>query len=211
MTNEQILEEDKQLGLHQKKQQRQYNFMQKYYHKGAFYQDDEDEVFQRDFNMPVGEELMDKSVLPAILQKRRGTYGKKGQSKYTHLTDQDTTNYDPLFKVDQDLQQKAFSKYAGLKQANILIPNQQKINKDDFQFLKIYILFIFIMNFLCFYKKKYNFHNFFFSYYFFLFFIKNKQVNLLETFCLYKFFVFICLKLLFFLQNKQKTKKNKKN
>lgn len=41
----------------------------------------------RDFNMPVGEEMADKSVLPDILQKRRGNFGKKGQSKYTHLTD----------------------------------------------------------------------------------------------------------------------------
>lgn len=40
--------------------------MQKYYHKGAFYMDDE-ELLQRDFNMPVGEELVDKSVLPNIL------------------------------------------------------------------------------------------------------------------------------------------------
>lgn len=60
--------------------------------------------------MPVGEELVDKSVMPSIMQKRRGNYSKKGQSKYTHLTDQDTTNYDPKYKVDETLQKKMFSK-----------------------------------------------------------------------------------------------------
>ena len=41
--------------------------------------------------------LKDKSHLPEILQKRRGQFGKKGNSKYTHLTAEDTTNYDPEY------------------------------------------------------------------------------------------------------------------
>ena len=60
----------------QKKEGVAYNFMQKYHHKGAFFQSnstsDEQmkELFNRDFNMPTGEDKMDKSVLPAVLQKR---------------------------------------------------------------------------------------------------------------------------------------------
>jgi microfibrillar-associated protein 1 len=61
-------------------------FMQKYYHKGAFYQDSNDEIFKRDYNLPTPMEMQDKSNLPMILQKRKGNFGKKGQSKYTHLT-----------------------------------------------------------------------------------------------------------------------------
>ena len=81
--------------------------MQKFYHKGAFFQGDEgsgltkqqQELLNRDYNMPTGDDKMDKSVLPAVLQKRRGEFGKKGNSKWTHLADQDTTNFDPTTKV----------------------------------------------------------------------------------------------------------------
>ena len=45
------------------------------------------ELFSRDYNMPTGEDKMDKSVLPAVLQKRKGEWGRKGNSKWTHLTD----------------------------------------------------------------------------------------------------------------------------
>jgi len=49
--------------------------MQKYYHKGAFFQGNEmDELTEeqqalltRDYNMPTGEDKVDKSVLPAVL------------------------------------------------------------------------------------------------------------------------------------------------
>ena len=41
MTEEQRAAENELEGIGQKKQQVAYNFMQKYYHKGAFYQDDE--------------------------------------------------------------------------------------------------------------------------------------------------------------------------
>ena len=50
--------------------------------------DSDDPIFKRDYNIAVGEDLFDKSNLPSVLRKRRGTFGKKGQSKYTHLTDQ---------------------------------------------------------------------------------------------------------------------------
>ena len=65
-----------------------YRFLQKYYHKGAFFLDNEDPILKRDYNIAVGEDMFDKSALPSVLKKRRGNFGKKGQSKYTHLTDQ---------------------------------------------------------------------------------------------------------------------------
>jgi len=38
--------------------------------------------------VPVGEDLFNKEILPNILKKRRGNFGKSGQSKYTHLTNE---------------------------------------------------------------------------------------------------------------------------
>jgi microfibrillar-associated protein 1 len=63
----------------------------------------------------VGEDLWDKSQLPGTLQKRRGVFGKKGQSKYTHLTNEDTTDFNPEYKVDEVIQQKHYMLQAGLK------------------------------------------------------------------------------------------------
>jgi len=50
-----------------------------------------EDVYKRDFNMPTGKDKMDKSVLPASMQKRGEDFGKKGQTKWTHLTAEDTT------------------------------------------------------------------------------------------------------------------------
>jgi len=54
-------------------------FMQKYYHKGAFFQD-MDILKKRDYTEAT-ESSIDKSKLPAMMQVR--DYGKKGRSKWT--------------------------------------------------------------------------------------------------------------------------------
>ena len=43
------------------------NYMQTWYHKGAFFQDKGEDIYNRDYNMPTGADKMDKSVLPAVL------------------------------------------------------------------------------------------------------------------------------------------------
>lgn len=64
-------------------------FMQKYYHKGAFYQDDE-AVKTIDATAPTLEDKMDITILPKSMQVKN--FGKSGRTKYTHLADQDTTD-----------------------------------------------------------------------------------------------------------------------
>lgn len=80
-----MTEEERQrwLRLHPKgtegKPKKKWRFLQKYWHRGAFFQteadtaENEDEgvvgaINTRDFSAPVGEDKMDKSILPQIMQ-----------------------------------------------------------------------------------------------------------------------------------------------
>lgn len=62
-------------------------FLQKYWHKGAFHQD-QDILKRHDFTEAT-ESTMDVSLLPSVMQVKN--FGKRGRTKYTHLLDQDTT------------------------------------------------------------------------------------------------------------------------
>ena len=77
-----------------------WKFMQKYYHKGAFFQESADDVIQsagkddiysRDFSEPTGEDKMDKSILPKVMQVKH--FGRSGRTKWTHLVNEDTTDW----------------------------------------------------------------------------------------------------------------------
>lgn len=69
-----------------------YKFLQKYYHRGAFFLNDEDNVYKRDFSAPTLEDHFDKTILPKVMQVKN--FGRSGRTKYTHLVDQDTTLFD---------------------------------------------------------------------------------------------------------------------
>lgn len=71
------------------KEKPQMGFLQKYYHKGAFHQDDDSDLFTRDYTAAT-ESQVDMAALPKVLQVR--DYGKASRTKYTHLTDQDTSS-----------------------------------------------------------------------------------------------------------------------
>lgn len=77
-----------------------WRFMQKYYHKGAFFQSDAadtaatvrtDEIYHRDFSAPTGEDKMDKTILPKVMQVKH--FGRSGRTKWTHLVNEDTTDW----------------------------------------------------------------------------------------------------------------------
>ncbi|CAN6290733.1 unnamed protein product [Urochloa humidicola] len=120
--------------LRQTKQK--WKFMQKYYHKGAFFQEGSDDVIQsagkddiytRDFSEPTGEDKMDKSILPKVMQVKH--FGRSGRTKWTHLVNEDTTDWSAPWATNGPLRAKYNAKMAGMN-APIAKPKGSKKLKD---------------------------------------------------------------------------------
>ncbi|XP_027224788.1 microfibrillar-associated protein 1 [Penaeus vannamei] len=88
-----------------------YKFLQKYYHRGAFFLDEEEDVFKRDFSGATLEDHFDKTILPKVMQVKN--FGRSGRTKYTHLVDQDTTSFDSPWAADSQMNHKFFNGNAG--------------------------------------------------------------------------------------------------
>jgi len=84
------------------KEKTKMRFMQKYYHKGAFFQEAGDDAFtttekaeiftSRDFNEATASEKgVDRQNVPEAMKLRHGQFGRAGRSKWTHLANEDTT------------------------------------------------------------------------------------------------------------------------
>ncbi|KAL4560599.1 hypothetical protein LXL04_032752 [Taraxacum kok-saghyz] len=110
-----------------------WRFMQKYYHKGAFFQNDPDDtaatagadgIFHRDFSSPTGEDKMDKTILPKVMQVKH--FGRSGRTKWTHLVNEDTTDWNNPWTYNDTLRAKYNTKMAGMN-APIEKPKGKKI------------------------------------------------------------------------------------
>lgn len=88
-----------------------YKFLQKYYHRGAFYMDEENDVLKRDFAQATLEDHFDKTILPKVMQVKN--FGRCGRTKYTHLVDQDTTQFDSPWYADTSSNIKFHNEKAG--------------------------------------------------------------------------------------------------
>ncbi|GAB4819558.1 hypothetical protein N2152v2_006604 [Parachlorella kessleri] len=124
-------EEERQrwLRLHPKtdapSQKKKWRFLQKYWHRGAFFQNEadtgegEDEgvvatIQRRDFSAPTGEDKMDKTMLPQIMQVKN--FGRRGRTKWTHLVSEDTTNFESPWAQNDVLRLKYNQKMAAAEQ-----------------------------------------------------------------------------------------------
>ncbi|CAO2816086.1 unnamed protein product [Amaranthus hypochondriacus] len=112
------------------------NFMQKHYHPGAFFQSDPDdltgtagfdEIYRRDFSAPTGEDKMNKTILPKSMQVKN--FGRRGRTKWTHLSNEDTTDFNSPWSYSKPLSQKYNARMAGMDKP-IARPKGNKKLKD---------------------------------------------------------------------------------
>uniref|UniRef100_A0A6U6R515 Micro-fibrillar-associated protein 1 C-terminal domain-containing protein n=1 Tax=Zooxanthella nutricula TaxID=1333877 RepID=A0A6U6R515_9DINO len=124
MTDAEREEDDRRMDAEstQRDEVKGFNFLQKYYHRGGFFQDKattgEEPLYTRDYHEPLEEEKFDKNMLPKAMQLRRGQFGKKGQVKHTHLTEVDTTDKSAAWAQQSRPMQKYQEKMAAAKGVN---------------------------------------------------------------------------------------------
>eukprot|EP00924_Labyrinthula_sp_SR-Ha-C_P008376 snap_masked-scaffold_11-processed-gene-11.5-mRNA-1 protein AED:0.31 eAED:0.31 QI:0/-1/0/1/-1/1/1/0/390 len=101
MTDEELIAE-----MEPRKEKAKLQFLQKYYHKGAFYMDEETkQKFEKregradprrqDWQGATADDRRNMEILPEIMQRKN--FGKKSQSKWTHLANEDTSKGDNLW------------------------------------------------------------------------------------------------------------------
>ncbi|XP_053211831.1 microfibrillar-associated protein 1-like [Panonychus citri] len=116
LTEEERLEELKKRPkvITNKASKGKYKYLQKYYHRGAFYMDQEETIFKRNYAEPTLEDQFDKTTLPKIMQVKN--FGRSGRTKYTHLVDQDTTKFDSPWATETVSTSKFANIAGGMKQ-----------------------------------------------------------------------------------------------
>ncbi|KAI9013262.1 splicing factor, Prp19-binding domain-containing protein [Gaertneriomyces semiglobifer] len=117
MSDKEIMAEKKKEGLIGRADKSQMRFMQKYYHRGAFFVDDSDVgkvLKERDFTAPTLEDKVDKSILPSVMQVKN--FGRAGQTKWTHLAKEDTSHMESPWFQKTEVNKRTVSKMGGMKE-----------------------------------------------------------------------------------------------
>ena len=81
-------------------------------------------MFKRDYSAATLEDKFDKTVLPKVMQVKN--FGRSGRTKYTHLVDQDTTQFDAAWSQDTAQNLKFQLNHAGGLKSNFERPSSKK-------------------------------------------------------------------------------------
>ncbi|CAM9162266.1 unnamed protein product, partial [Phaeothamnion confervicola] len=121
MTAEQRAIEDKLIGKffllprkNRPKEKEKWRYLQKYYHKGAFYMDDEtvqkqpEDVRRRDYSAPTLEDKFNKEAMPEVRN-----FGRSGRTKWKHLAAEDTTDFDAPWAAKSHVAETMAGKLSG--------------------------------------------------------------------------------------------------
>jgi len=130
MTDDEVMVEKRKMGIGVKEHKKM-NFLQKYYHKGAYYSDEIEKVetkIEHDWMAPVGEDkYVDRSNLPKVMQVKN--FGRSGRTKYTHLKDQDTANLEDVYNFSKQHVPDRIKKQLGGMQTSFDRPTKtRKLN-----------------------------------------------------------------------------------
>ena len=111
------------------KERSKHEFMQAYYHKGAFYQE-ETGVNSRaaTFDAPTEKDRVQKEFLPKPMQVKN--FGRMSQTKYTHLADQDTTKRDSAWAQKSAGTQAVVKKLGGIKDKDVFHASAKRRRTD---------------------------------------------------------------------------------
>jgi microfibrillar-associated protein 1 len=76
-------------------------------------QDNEDEIFRRDYSIATESEVNKKEMLPEVMQVKK--FGRAGQTKYKHLKDEDTTDKSSAWMQKSDINKRTLKRMGGMK------------------------------------------------------------------------------------------------
>ncbi|KAL0587472.1 hypothetical protein ABG067_002768 [Albugo candida] len=104
LTEEERQAEDRKLKKNEPKEKKKWKFLQKYYHKGAFYVDDDsvqknEDVRKRDTSGATLEDKHNKEILPIVMQVKN--FGRAG--RYSKLNTCHTLDTDATFAQEQSI------------------------------------------------------------------------------------------------------------
>ena len=81
-------------------------------------------MYKRDYSQATLEDKFDKTVLPKVMQVKN--FGRSGRTKYTHLVDQDTTQFESAWTAESGQQLKFHLQHAGGMKQNFERPSTKK-------------------------------------------------------------------------------------